>query len=76
MPHGGKQTLGPRDLAGPRAGAEQFAEKRLDIARVWLDLATLSNDLYATENEISKFGAVPADEIEGILVLGKPGAIP
>lgn len=53
-----------------------YASKRLDIGRIWLDLATLSNDLYATENEISKFGAVPADEIEGILVLGKPGALP
>lgn len=48
----------------------------LDMNRVWLDLATLSNDLYASENEISKFGSVPAEQIEGILVLGKPGALP
>jgi hypothetical protein len=48
----------------------------LDMSRVWLDLATLSNDLYSYENEISKFGAVPADQIEGILVTGKPGALP
>lgn len=64
---------GPEVLTLDRVYAEQGA---LDMSRVWLDLATLSNDLYASENEISKFGAVPAEEIEGILVLGKPGNVP
>lgn len=62
---------GPRVLTLDRALAEG-----LDMSRVWLDLATLSNDLYASENEISKFGSVPAEQIEGILVIGKPGALP
>jgi hypothetical protein len=56
--------------------AKAYAEGSLDMSRVWLDLATLSNDLYSTENEVSKFGAVPAEQIEGILVIGKPGALP
>ena len=42
----------------------------------WLDIATLSNNQYATEHEISAFGIVPADEIEGILVIRKPAALP
>jgi hypothetical protein len=47
----------------------------LDLNRLWLDIASLSNDLYANENEISKFGAVPADQIEGILVVRRPAAM-
>lgn len=64
---------GPRVLTVDRAYEDPSA---FDMGRVWLDLSTLSNDLYASENEISKFGAVPAEQIEGILVLGKPGNVP
>lgn len=64
---------GPRVLTLDRVYGEAGA---FDMSRVWLDLATLSNDLYASENEISKFGAVPAEQIEGILVLGKPANVP
>lgn len=48
----------------------------LDLSRVWLDIASLSNNLYSHEHEISKFGAVPAEQIEGILVVRKPAAMP
>jgi hypothetical protein len=48
----------------------------LDMSRAWLDVASLSNNQYETEHEISAFGAVPADEIEGILVVRKPAALP
>lgn len=49
-----------------------YAGEELDMSRVWLDIATLSNDLYSSENEISKFGSVPAEQIEGILVVRRP----
>lgn len=65
--HGGPKVLTIDDV---------YAQGSLDMRRVWLDLATLSNDLYSPENEVSKFGHVPAEQIEGILVLGKPGALP
>ncbi len=65
--HGGPKVLTLKKV---------YAENALDMTRVWLDLATLSNDIYAGENEISKLGAVSAEQIEGILVLGKPGALP
>lgn len=64
---------GPKVLTLDRVYGEPGA---FDMSRVWLDVATLSNDLYASENEVSKFGAVPAEEIEGILVLGKPANVP
>jgi hypothetical protein len=48
----------------------------LDMTSAWLDIATLSNNLYAEEHEISAFGAVPAHQIEGILVIRKPAAVP
>jgi hypothetical protein len=75
-------TLGRLNTADPTHSGpkvltlDKALTEGLDMSRVWLDLATLSNDLYASENEISKFGSVPAEQIEGILVLGKPGAIP
>jgi hypothetical protein len=75
-------TLG-RLSADPQHGGPKvltldkvYEQGSLDMTRVWLDLATLSNDLYSSENEVSKFGAVAAEQIEGILVLGKPGAVP
>jgi hypothetical protein len=48
----------------------------LDMDKVWLDIASLSNNLYASEHEISKFAAVPAEQIEGILVIRRPAAMP
>ncbi len=75
-------TLG-RLSADPRHGGpavltleKAYAQGGLDMSRVWLDLSTLSNDIYAGENEVSKIGDVRAEEIEGLLVIGKPGALP
>jgi len=48
----------------------------LDLSKAWLDIASLSNNLYQTEHEISAFGAVRPDQIEGILVVRKPAAVP
>ncbi len=48
----------------------------MDFNSLWLDIASLSNNLYATEHEISAFGAVAASQIEGILVVRKPAAVP
>jgi hypothetical protein len=47
----------------------------LDLNSAWLDVASLSNNQYETEHEISAFGAVPANEIEGILVVRKPAGV-
>ena len=48
---------------------------KLDFSSLWLDVASLSNNQYETEHEISAFGAVRADQIEGILVIRKPAAV-
>ena len=48
----------------------------LDMSKVWLDIATLSNDQYQTEHEVSKYGSVPAEQIEGMLVVRRPAAMP
>jgi hypothetical protein len=47
----------------------------LDMSKVWLDVATLSNNQYESEHEVSKFGSVPAEQIEGILVIRRPAAM-
>ena len=47
----------------------------LDMSKVWLDIATLSNNQYSSEHEVSKFGSVPAEQIEGILVVRLPAAM-
>jgi hypothetical protein len=47
----------------------------LDISSLWLDIASLSNNQYETEHEISAFGAVAAHQIEGIFVIRKPAAV-
>lgn len=47
----------------------------LDMSKVWLDIATLSNNAYQSEHEVSKFGSVPAEQIEGILVVRLPAAM-
>ena len=51
-------------------------ERELDMSRIWVDIASLSNDLYSGENEISKYGAVPAEQIESIIVVRKPVDLP
>jgi hypothetical protein len=74
-------TLGRRagDLtSGPRVTTLQSLYEPggfLDMSKVWLDVATLSNNSFASEHEISKFGSVPAEQIEGILVVRKPKAM-
>ncbi len=50
-------------------------QSKLDMSKVWVDVATLSNNQYQNEHEISKFGSVPAEQIEGILVIRKPAAM-
>lgn len=49
--------------------------RTLDMDRVWLDIASLSNNQYQGEHEISKFGSVHAGQIEGILVVRRPAAM-
>jgi hypothetical protein len=51
-------------------------DDQLDMGAAWLDIATLSNNLYESEHEISAFGIVPAEQIEGILVIRQPAAVP
>jgi hypothetical protein len=48
----------------------------LDFGSAWLDIASLSSNLYASEHEISKFGYVRAGQIEGILYIGVPAVVP
>lgn len=43
----------------------------LDLTRVWLDEAALSTNRFAYELRVSLLGAVPADHIDGILLLGR-----
>ena len=65
--------------AGPRVLTlrEVYAgTEKLDMSKVWLDIATLSNNQYSSEHEVSKYGSVPADQIEGILVIRRPAAMP
>jgi hypothetical protein len=66
-------------MPGPKTTSIQSvytSGAKLDFNSAWLDVASLSNNQYATEHEISAFGAVPASEIEGILVVRKPAAVP
>jgi len=67
--NGGSLTAGPSvaTLAHVYSG-----ETPLDMSKVWLDIATLSNNQYSSEHEVSKFGSVPANQIEGILVIRQP----
>lgn len=64
-------------MPGPKTMPIQslYAGAQLDMSKAWLDVASLSNNQYETEHEISAFGAVPANEIEGILVVRKPAAV-
>lgn len=49
---------------------------QLDFTRAWLDIATLSNNIYAYEHEISKYGWVRPEQIEGIIYVGTPAQVP
>ena len=64
-------------MPGPKTTSIQslYGGDKLDLTHVWLDVASLSNNQYETEHEISAFGVVPADEIEGMLVVRKPAAV-
>ncbi|MEO8549839.1 MAG: hypothetical protein ABI678_07690 [Kofleriaceae bacterium] len=64
-------------MPGPKTLSLQslYGAGHLDMTRVWLDVASLSNNQYETEHEISAFGVVPANEIEGILDVRKPAAV-
>ena len=66
-------------MPGPKTTSVQSlyaGTGHLDFSSLWLDVASLSNNQYETEHEISAFGAVRADQIEGILVIRKPAAVP
>jgi hypothetical protein len=66
-------------MPGPKTTSVQSlyaGTSTLDFSSLWLDVASLSNNQYETEHEISAFGAVRADQIEGILVVRKPAAVP
>ena len=67
-------TLSP----GPRTTSIQslYSGGALDMSSLWLDVASLSNNQDETEHEISAFGSVGAAQIEGILVVRKPAAVP
>jgi hypothetical protein len=75
----GNETSVATIMPGPKTTSIQAlyrGEASLDFNSAWLDIASLSNNQYETEHEISAFGAVPAGEIEGILVVRKPAAVP
>ena len=66
-------------MPGPKTTSIQSlyaGDGQLDFNSLWLDIASLSNNLYESEHEISAFGAVAAPQIEGILVVRKPAAVP
>ena len=65
--HSGPKVLALQDIY---AGTAQ-----LDMSKVWFDIATLSHNQFSTEHEISKFGSVPAEQIEGMLVVRRPAAM-
>jgi hypothetical protein len=61
--------------AGPQVATLENIYKGvlpLDMSKAWLDIATLSSNSYQSEHEVSKFGSVPAEQIEGILVVRLP----
>jgi hypothetical protein len=66
-------------MPGPKTTSIQSlyaGNGHLDFKSAWLDVASLSNNQYENEHEVSAFGAVSAGEIEGILVIRKPAAVP
>jgi len=74
----GNETSVATVMPGPRTTSIQSlynAGGSLDMTSLWLDVASLSNNQYQNEHEISAFGAVRAEQIEGILVIRKPAAV-
>ena len=64
--------------AGPQVTTVQEVYEhgaQLDMSKLWFDIATLSHNEYESEHEISKFGSVPSEQIEGILVIRRPAAM-
>ena len=64
--------------AGPRVTTVSEVYEHgveIDMSRLWFDIATLSHNEYESEHEVSKFGTVPAEQIEGILVVRRPAAM-
>jgi hypothetical protein len=64
--------------AGPQVTTVQEVYEHgaaLDMSKLWFDIATLSHNEYESEHEISKFGSVPSEQIEGILVIRRPAAM-
>ncbi len=75
----GNDTSVATVMPGPKTTSIQSlyaGQAHLDMSSLWLDVASLSNNQYQGEHEISAFGAVRADQIEGILVVRKPAALP
>lgn len=68
----GNLKAGPKVLKIQDIAAGQ---SDLDMGKVWLDIATLSHNAYQSEHEVSKFGTVPAEQIEGVLVIRLPAAM-
>jgi hypothetical protein len=68
----GNLNAGPKVLTIQDVAA---GHSQLDMSKVWLDIATLSHNAYQSEHEISKFGTVPAEQIEGVLVIRLPAAM-
>ncbi len=74
----GNETSVATMMPGPKTTSIQglyTQGEKLDFSSLWLDVASLSNNQYESEHEISAFGAVRADQIEGILVVRKPAAV-
>ena len=74
----GNETSVATLMPGPKTTSIQSlyaGTSKLDMTKAWLDVASLSNNQYETEHEISAFGVVPASEIEGILVIRKPAGV-
>jgi hypothetical protein len=64
-------TLDPKPVVTTLADLYKGAAA-LDFDRLWFDVATLSSNFYAHEHEISKYGYVRAEQVEGIIYTGVP----
>jgi hypothetical protein len=47
----------------------------LDFSTLWVDVASLSSNLYSNEHEISKYGYVRSEQIEGMIYVGNPADV-
>lgn len=74
----GNDTSVATVMPGPKTTSIQSVYAgtgKIDFDHLWLDIASLSNNQFQSEHEISAFGAVKAEQIEGILVIRKPAAV-